>query len=407
MKEDRPVLLNSWEGAYFDFNESVIYNLASASAELDIKLFVMDDGWFGDKYPRVSDNSSLGDWVVNKDRFPNGLGSLVDRITDLKTGNSSETIRFGIWVEPEMVSPRSELYEAHPDWALHAGPYPRTETRNQLVLNLALPEVQNYIIDSISNILESADITYVKWDNNRGIHETPSPNAGHAYMLGLYRVLDTLTSRFPDVLWEGCASGGGRFDAGVLPYFPQSWTSDDTDGLERLAIQFGTSLAYPASSMGAHVSAVPNHQTGRTTPFTFRAHVALMGGSFGFELDPAELEDDERRQIPEFVALAERVSPVIIQGDLWRLNLPEESNWPAALFIAPDGDRAVLFWFQARATINHATPFLRLQGLDPSARYTLDGNETYSGSTLMNIGLYHKFDGDFRSKVVLIEKASF
>ncbi|KAK7740599.1 hypothetical protein SLS62_011100 [Diatrype stigma] len=415
-EEDRPVLLNSWEGAYFDFNESVIYDLASASADLGVKLFVLDDGWFGDKYPRLSDNSSLGDWVVNKDRFPDGLGPLVDRITQLQpagSGNDSssakEKLRFGLWFEPEMVSPRSELYDAHPDWALHAGAYPRTERRNQLVLNVGLPEVQDYIIESVSKILDSAAVSYVKWDNNRGLHETPGPSAGHAYMLGLYRVLGALTARFPDVLFEGCASGGGRFDPGMLPYFPQIWTSDDTDGFERLAIQFGTSLAYPASAMGAHVSAVPNHQTGRTTPFRFRAHVAMMGGSFGFELDPAALDAGDRDQIPDLVALAERVSPVVVRGDLWRLALPEESNWPAALFVAPEdegGARAVLFWFQVRANINRAAPFLRLQGLDPAARYTVDGNATYSGSTLMNIGLQHYFDGDYDSKVVIIEKAS-
>ncbi|KAI1248270.1 hypothetical protein MGN70_010520 [Eutypa lata] len=405
-KEDRPVLLNSWEGAYFDFNESVIYDLADASADLGIKLFVMDDGWFGDKYPRLSDNSSLGDWVVNKDRFPEGLGPLVDRITQLDAGNSSEKIRFGIWFEPEMVSPHSELYDAHPDWALHADGYPRTERRNQLVLNVGLPEVQDYIIDSVSKILESADISYVKWDNNRGMHETASPNTSHSYILGLYHVFEVLTTRFPDVLFEGCASGGGRFDPGMLQYFPQIWTSDDTDGLERIAIQFGTSLVYPPSTMGAHVSNVPNHQTSRTTPFTFRAHVAMMGGSFGFELDPADLEEDDKVLIPDLIALAEQLNPIVIQGDLWRLNLPEESNWPAALFITPDGESAVLFWFQVRANINHAAPFLRLQGLDPAARYTVEGNATYSGLTLMNIGLQYYFDGDYDSKVVLIEKAS-
>ena len=405
-KEDRPVLLNSWEGAYFDFNESVIYDLADASADLGIKLFVMDDGWFGDKYPRLSDNSSLGDWVVNKDRFPEGLGPLVDRITQLDAGNSSEKIRFGIWFEPEMVSPHSELYDAHPDWALHADGYPRTERRNQLVLNVGLPEVQDYIIDSVSKILESADISYVKWDNNRGMHETASTNTSHSYILGLYHVFEVLTTRFPDVLFEGCASGGGRFDPGMLQYFPQIWTSDDTDGLERIAIQFGTSLVYPPSTMGAHVSNVPNHQTSRTTPFTFRAHVAMMGGSFGFELDPADLDEDDKVLIPDLIALAEQLNPIVIQGDLWRLNLPEESNWPAALFITPDGESAVLFWFQVRANINHAAPFLRLQGLDPAARYTVEGNATYSGLTLMNIGLQYYFDGDYDSKVVLIEKAS-
>ncbi|KAJ0277389.1 hypothetical protein COL922a_014509, partial [Colletotrichum nupharicola] len=188
----------------------------------------MDDGWFGDEYPRVSDEAGLGDWTPNPDRFPNGLSPLVSNVTNLETNGTA--LRFGIWVEPEMVNPNSTLYNEHPDWVLHAGDYPRTERRNQLVLNLALPEVQSFIIDFMTTLLNSADISYIKWDNNRGQHETPSPSNDHAYMLGLYHVFDTLTTRFPDVLWEGCASGGGRFDAGVLQYFPQIWTSDNTDG---------------------------------------------------------------------------------------------------------------------------------------------------------------------------------
>lgn len=302
-----------------------------------------------------------------------------------------------------MVNPNSTLYNEHPDWVLSAGAYPRTLRRDQLVLNVALPEVQDFIINSVSNILSSTAVTYVKWDNNRGMHELPSPGTDHAYMLGLYHVFDTLTSRFPDVLWEGCASGGGRFDPGVLQYFPQIWTSDNTDALERIFIQFGTSLVYPASAMGAHLSAVPNGQTGRTTPVAFRAHVAMMGGSFGLELNPAEISTEDKDALPGLIALAERVNPVVITGDLWRLNLPEESNWPAALFIAPDGSSAVLFYFQIRSIWNQATPYLRLQGLDPGARYMVD-NATYSGSTLMNVGLQFPLLGDYNSTVVLIDR---
>lgn len=213
-------------------------------------------------------------------------------MTNLTAANSTTRLRFGLWFEPEMVNPNSSLYKAHPDWVLAAGPYPRTLRRDQLVLDVARPDVQDFIIDSVTRILASAPpgadggggISYVKWDNNRGMHELPAPGADHAYMLGLYRVLDVLTTRFPDVLWEGCASGGGRFDPGALQYFPQMWTSDNTDALARLSIQFGTSLVYPPSTMGAHVSAVPNKQTTRTIPVGFRAHVAMMGGSFGLEL---------------------------------------------------------------------------------------------------------------------------
>ncbi|KAL2811448.1 Melibiase-domain-containing protein [Aspergillus granulosus] len=399
---DRPVLLNSWEGLYYNINQDTIYQLAKESADLGVKLLVMDDGWFGEKYPRTSDAIGLGDWVPNPTKFPDGLAPLVSKITSLKVANSSSNLRFGIWVEPEMVNPKSTLYDEHPDWVLHAGQYPRTEQRNQLVLNLALPEVQEYIITAISVILNSADISYVKWDHNRGIAEMPSPSTNHAYVLGMYRVFEVLTMRYPNVLWEGCASGGGRFDPGVLQYFPQVWASDNTDAVERIFIQFGSSLAYPASTMGAHVSAVPNHQTGRTTPLSFRAHVAMMAGSFGFELNPTEMNEDEKNAMPGLISLAERVNPIVLNGDMWRLSLPEESNWPAALFIS--GDRAVLFFFQLSTNLNHTMPRVRLQGLVPQGNYLVDGRGPYSGSTLMNLGLQYSFQTDYASKVVFVER---
>ncbi|RAL17654.1 alpha-galactosidase [Aspergillus homomorphus CBS 101889] len=404
---DRPVLLNSWEGLYFNYNSSSIYTLAEESAALGVRLFVMDDGWFGNKYPRDSDDAGLGDWTPNPAKFPDGLNPVVNEITNLTANSTTDAskLRFGIWVEPEMVNPESVLYHEHPDWVLHAGDYPRTERRNQLVLNLALPEVQDFIIDFMTNLLSNASISYIKWDNNRGQHETPSPANDHAYMLGLYRVFETLTTRFPDVLWEGCASGGGRFDAGVLQYFPQIWTSDDTDGYERVGIQFGTSLAYPPSAMGAHLSAVPNAQTGRTTPTTFRAHVAMMGGSFGLELNPADMDDVSQEEIQELLALAEKVNPLVLAGDLYRLRLPEDSRWPAALFVAEDGSQAVLFYFQLAPYVNHAAPWVRLQGLDSGARYRVDGaDEVYSGATLMNLGLQYTFDTEYGSKVVFLER---
>ncbi len=400
---DRPVLLNSWEGVYFDFNQSIIETLAEQSAALGIHLFVMDDGWFGDKYPRTSDNAGLGDWTPNPDRFPDGLSPVVEDITSMSVNGTQDTkLRFGIWVEPEMVNPNSSLYREHPDWVLHAGPYPRTERRNQLVLNVALPEVQDFIIDFMTNLLNGSDISYIKWDNNRGMHETPSPSNDHKYMLGLYRVFDTLTTRFPDVLWEGCASGGGRFDAGVLQYFPQIWTSDNTDGVDRVTIQFGTSLAYPPSAMGAHLSAVPNHQTSRTVPMEFRAHVAMMGGSFGLELDPATIQNNTA--VPELLKLAEKINPIILTGDLYRLRAPEDSQWPAALFVAEDGSQAVLFYFQLSPNVNHAAPWVKLQGLDETAQYKVEGEGTFSGATLMNMGLQYTFDTEYGSKVVVIER---
>lgn len=404
VNETRPTLLNSWEGLYFDLNEDSIENLAKSTADLGIKLFVLDDGWFGTKYPRVNDQAGLGDWTADPARFPKGLKSTADKVTELQVAGSDKRLQFGIWIEPEMVNPKSELYELHPDWVLSAGTHERSETRHQLVLNLALVEVQDYIIQAISKLLRESPIFYVKWDHNRCIHESPTPQTFHGYMLGIYRVFEELTSEFPDVLWEGCASGGGRFDPGVLQYFPQIWTSDNMDGIDRLKIQFGTSFVYPLSTMGAHVGAVPSHVTKRTQSLEFRAHVAMMGGSFGFELNPAELPAEEKGKIPELIALAEKINPVLIDGDFWRLRSPEDSNYPAAMAISRDGRHAVLFVFQLLSTTMYENPVLKLQGLDPEARYQLDGDRTLSGATLLNGGIQFAFDGDYDSKVVMIER---
>ncbi|KAF4980008.1 hypothetical protein FZEAL_3870 [Fusarium zealandicum] len=404
VNKPRPILLNSWEGLYFNYGETIIYSLAEEAAKLGAKLFVLDDGWFGDKHPRVDSYAGLGDWVVNRERFPNGLKELAEKVIALRAADTKENLQFGLWFEPEMVNKKSMLYEEHPEWALHAGDYPRTEARHQLVLNVALPEVQEFIVESVSKILEDVPITYIKWDANRGIHEISTPDNYHAYVLGMYHVFKELTSKFPDVLWEGCGSGGGRFDPGILQYFPQIWASDNTDALDRIHIQFGNSLVYPPSTMGAHVSAVPNDITGRTTPIRFRAHVAMMGGSFGLELNPAAIPEDDRAQIPDLLALAEKVNPIIVRGDMWRLNLPEDSNYPAALFISEDGDQAVLFVFQIRATTVHSFPIFRLQGLDASANYKVGDEGIYSGATLMNGGIQYRFGTDYDSKVVLLEK---
>lgn len=400
----RPVLLNSWEALYFDVDQTKIYQMALESAALGVKLFVMDDGWFGDKYPRVSDTSGLGDWVPNPRRFPGGLTTLVNDVTSLKPTNSSVNLRFGLWIEPEMVNPKSSLYERHPDWVLSAAEYPSTEQRNQLILNLGREDVQEHIINSISEILLSADITYVKWDHNRCINESPSPRSHHAYMLGIYRVFEVLTSRFPDILWEGCAAGGGRCDPGILQYFPQVWKSDNTDALDRIYIQFGSSIAYPACAMSGHISAVPNHQTGRTIPLTFRAHVAMMCGSFGLELNPAELLPHEKSSLAELIHLAEKLNPIVVTGNSWRLRLPEESNWPAMLYVSQDETQAVLFYFQIRSNINHAFPRVKLQGLDNHSNYLVNGEGPISGFTLMNLGLQYSFESDYESKIIFLEK---
>ncbi|KAI1654004.1 glycoside hydrolase family 36 protein [Daldinia decipiens] len=388
--ETRPPLLNSWEGLGFDFNQSSMVRLAQDAADLGCSLFVNDDGWFGTDYPRNNDSLGLGDWTPDPAKFPDGLRPYVEQVDNITIQNTSEHMEFGLWVEPEMVSPDSDLYKQHPEWCMHAGNHNRTLQRNQLVLNLGLQEVQDYIITIIEKILDSAPIKYIKWDNNRGIHEMQSPSADHAYILGLYRVIDNLTTVHPEILWEGCASGGARFDAGLLHYWPQSWTSDDTDGLERLYIQFGTSYPYPPSAMGCHVSAVPNHQTGRTTPLAFRAAVASMCGSFGFELDPSTLTQEELDTIPKLISTQQKINPIVINGDFYRLALPDQSNWPAAMFVSPEHDSAVLFAFQIRSALKPLPPPLKLQGLDPNAKYTVSNGtweQNWSGSTLMNTGL--------------------
>jgi alpha-galactosidase len=401
-KQTRPILLNSWEGLSFDINQTSLVSLAGEAEELGIQLFVMDDGWFGTEYPRNNDSLGLGDWTPNPAKFPDGLRPYVNQINNYTVLNSSTPLQFGIWVEPEMVNPNSTLYQEHPDWVVSSGRYPRTLTRNQLVLNVGLPEVQEFIISTVSNIIDSANIQYIKWDNNRGMHEMARPSDDHTYILGLYRVIDNLTTTYPNILWEGCASGGGRFDAGLLHYWPQHWTSDNTDASNRLTIQMGTSLVYPPSAMGCHVSAIPNGVTHRNISIEYRAHVALMCGSFGLELNPSELSPEERSAIPGIMEEARNINPIVITGSFYRLAIPDETNWPAAQFVSETGDQALVFAFQQLAVIKPAPPPLRLQGLDSNARYWNNvDNMTYSGNTYMNAGINLKWRAaDYQSKVI-------
>lgn len=404
--QTRPILLNSWEGLGFEINETSLVALAGEAEELGIQLFVNDDGWFGVEYPRNNDSLGLGDWTPNPAKFPEGLGPYVTQVNNYTVLNSSTPLQFGIWVEPEMVNPNSTLYHEHPDWVLHAGKHARTLTRNQLVLNVGLPEVQDFIINTVSGILDSANIQYVKWDNNRGMHELSRPSDEYNYILGLYRVIDNLTTRYPDVLWEGCASGGGRFDAGLLHYWPQHWTSDNTDASNRLTIQLGTSLVYPPSAMGCHISAIPNGLTSRNISIEYRGHVAMMCGSFGLELNPSELEPHEADAIPSLMQLAKKINPIVISGDFYRLALPDNSNWPAVQFVSEDGAESVAFAFQQLYTVKPAAPPLRLQGLDPNAKYYNDlDNATYSGSTYMNAGINVAWPrADYESKIIWLTK---
>ncbi|GGL49484.1 alpha-galactosidase [Sporolactobacillus putidus] len=396
--QERPVLINNWEATYFKLNEKKLLAIAAEAQKLGIELFVLDDGWFG---RRDNDKSSLGDWTVDRRKLPHGLGWLSDRIHDLG-------LKFGLWFEPEMVSPDSDLYRAHPDWCLHVPDRPRTLSRNQLVLDLSRADVRNYLVQSLSSVLRAANINYVKWDMNRHMTEIGSERlpadrqreTAHRYMLGLYELIETLTARFPDILFESCSSGGGRFDPGMLYYMPQTWTSDNTDAVCRLKIQYGTSMLYPAIAMGAHVSAVPNHQIGRVISLDMRGHVA-MSGNFGYELDLTKLTDDEKKTVGKQIAFYKSIRPLIQFGDFYRIESPFEGNTAAWCFVSSDKSEAVGFFFEILA--DPARPLLtfHFKGLDPDATYenaatgdAIGGDELMYGGLTVPAGR-----GDFRSAI--------
>jgi alpha-galactosidase len=369
----------------------------------------MDDAWFGTKYPRNSDSAGLGDWQVNEDKLKGSLDHLVQRINSLK-GTTGKSMGFGLWVEPEHCNPTSEIFEAHPEWTLHTKVndkvYTRIQQRFQHVLDLGLVEVQDHLIKVIGDVIASTNIVYVKWDSNKAMDQMPTPSTAHSYMLGLYRVLDNLTTRFPDILWEGCASGGGRFDPGLLHYFPGSWTSDNTDPADRLYIQSGISIVYPPSSMSGHIASIPSQHSHRNTPLEFRAHVSMMCGSFGLELDPDQLTDNEKAQVKGWIVMSERISPLIVRGDLYRLATPDKSNWPAFMYMSRDGSQLVLLAYQLLNRVNNAVPAVRLQGLEPKVKYVIEGGETYTGDTLMNVGLKFPWKGDHDSRTLFLSRVS-
>jgi Alpha-galactosidase len=394
----RPILVNNWEATYFDFNADKIEAIATAGKELGIEMFVLDDGWFG---KRNNDTTSLGDWFVDKNKLPNGLEDLVARVKRLD-------MQFGLWFEPEMISPESELYKAHPDWCLHVEGRRRSQGRNQLILDFSRQDVRDYIVKTVSDILSSAPITYVKWDMNRNMTEIGSAllpadrqrETAHRYMLGLYEVLETITTSFPHILFESCSGGGGRFDPGMLYYMPQTWTSDNTDAVSRLKIQYGTSIVYPISTMGAHVSAIPNHQVGRKASLETRGNVALSG-NFGYELDLTVFTDEEKEAVKKQVALYKEVRPLVQFGDFYRLLSPFEGNETAWMFVSKDKSEAFVVYVSVLQEANAKLDRLRLKGLDPNFDYVLDGEEgAYGGDELMNAGIQAPlFHGDYSSKV--------
>lgn len=400
--QERPILVNNWEATYFNFNADSIEAIAKAGSELGIELFVLDDGWFGH---RDSDNSSLGDWFEDRRKLPQGLNDLARRVKD--TG-----LQFGLWVEPEMVSPDSELYRNHPDWCLHVPGHRRTLARDQLVLDMSRADVREYLYERLRDIFSSVPISYVKWDMNRNMTEIGSATApaerqaetAHRYMLGLYELMERITTEFPHILFESCSGGGGRFDPGMLYYMPQTWTSDDTDGVERLKIQYGTSIVYPVSTMGAHISAVPNHQVERITSLEFRGDVA-MSGNFGYELDLTKFTDDEKATAKNQIELYKQIRGLVQQGDLYRLLSPFEGNETAWMFVSHDQEEALLFYFRVLAEPNGPLRYVKLEGLDPDKDYELvDRGEIYGGDRLMSAGVsVSSVHGDFSSVLLRLK----
>lgn len=395
---ERPILVNNWEATYFTFNADKLEAIAAAGAELGVELFVLDDGWFG---KRDNDLTSLGDWFVDRNKLPGGLADLAARI-------NARGVQFGLWFEPEMISVESELYRAHPDWCIHVPGRPRTEGRQQLVLDFSRAEVRDAIHDSIARILRSAPITYVKWDMNRHFTEVGSAalpadrqqETAHRCVLGLYALMDRFTREFPHILFEGCSGGGGRFDPGILAYMPQIWTSDDSDAIQRLRIQYGTSLAYPFSTMAAHVSAVPNHQVGRVTPLRTRGDVAFTG-SFGYELDLGAMTDAEKAEVKRQCAHYKEVRRLLMSGDLYRLKNPGDSREAAWMVVADDATEALVTHVTVLAEPNAPHRRLKLRGLDPARTYRVrrDDTETsVAGDVLMHAGLpVPDAPGDFHS----------
>lgn len=393
--EERPILINNWEATYFDFNKDKLLALADEASALGMELFVLDDGWFGNRF---DDNRALGDWTVNESKLGGPLSELIADV-------HAKGLKFGLWVEPEMISEASDLYRAHPDWAIQAPCRGHTYSRNQLMLNLANPDVVAYLKETFDGILAQNAIDYIKWDYNRnmtnlgnGATYLETQMQSHAYMLGFYDLVSYLTETYPDVLFESCSGGGGRNDLGVMRYFPQVWASDNTDAIARLPIQYGSTFLYPTISMGSHVSAVPNHQMGRITPLETRGHVAMMG-NFGYELDLTQMTETEKAIVAEQVAHYKRIRPLVQFGQQYRLLNPEENTNEAAVQFVYE-DQSVVTYVRIQSTIETIETTLKLKGLDEDAIYRLDGTEKcYSGAELMYAGLTLDMpNGDYLSK---------
>lgn len=397
----RPILINNWEATYFNFDDEKLLDIAREASKLGIEMLVMDDGWFGH---RDSDNSSLGDWFVYEKKLKGGLPHLVEEVNKLG-------MKFGIWFEPEMISPDSELYRAHPDWALQVKGRPLTLCRAQYVLDYSRKEVRDYVYSMMRDILDNSNIEYIKWDMNRQLTEVGSSalpperqkELWHRYVLGVYDLMNRLTTDYPHILLENCSGGGARFDPGMLYFSPQIWCSDDTDAVERLKIQYGTSMCYPCSAMGAHVSDCPNHTVGRSTPFSTRGHVAMVG-TFGYELDVTRIPQQDRDAIPGQIAEFNKYNTLVRTGDQYRIgNMFEDNTWDAWEFVAKDKSEALFEYVQVIGKPNQRSVRIMLKGLDPEAYYYAEDKPEVklSGAALMSCGInIGGIWGDYQSRLI-------
>ncbi|WP_088102040.1 alpha-galactosidase [Halalkalibacter urbisdiaboli] len=383
--QERPILINNWEATYFNFNEEKILSIAETAKQLGIELFVLDDGWFGERH---DDTSSLGDWFVNKEKLPNGIKGLSNKLEEIG-------IKFGLWFEPEMVCKNTKLFKEHPDWIIKTPNRNASHGRNQFVLDFSKDEVVEHLFILMDNILKDANISYIKWDMNRYITEPYSNSLDadqqgefyHRYILGVYKLYHKLIDKYPEILFESCAGGGARFDPGMLYYSPQIWTSDDTDAVERLKIQYGTSMVYPLSTIGSHVSEVPNHQVGRITPIETRANVAYFG-TFGYELDITNITEQEKQAVKRQVAFFKEKRDLIRSGYFYRLLNPFESNEVSWMTVSQDQNEAIVGYYKVLAKPNDKYDRIKLKGLDPDKLYEIESTQTtHYGDELMNIGI--------------------
>lgn len=381
----RPILINNWEATYANFTGKQLLDIAAQASQLGVELFVLDDGWFG---ARNDDNAGLGDWVVNEQKLGMTLGQLSAEINAMG-------MDFGLWIEPEMVNKDSDLYRAHPDWALHLPGKASVLARNQLVLDFSRPEVVDAVFDQIADVLDHANVRYIKMDMNRSLCELYSEGMGdqssgmvaYRYTLGVYRFMDKLLTRYPELLLEGCSGGGGRFDHGMLCYCPQIWCSDNTDAIERTRIQYGTSFGYPVSAVGAHVSASPNHQTGRATPLHTRSVVA-MAGSFGYELDLKLLSDQEKQEVAQQIVTFRENWDILHNGRYYRLTDGVKDRQKCAwMMVSEDQAEAIVNIVSLDTHGNDGVQYIRCRGLDPSARYQDNQGRILAGAALMSLGL--------------------